>query len=206
VIYLQRLKDAADRGVRITLIFGKKRLDEKVMKLFQEIPNIRIFYLDVLHAKCFVNEQEAIVTSLNLLNGSEEKNREMGVRLRADTDADAYRECVTEVDSILAEAILVYTCPGLQVPLLPMVQTKAGKRKKRMGYCIRTGVKIPFDPSRPFGYEAYKVWAQYSDKRYPEKFCHFSGEPSDGKTSMEDPILKKHLKEARRCMEKLDPL
>ena len=36
VIYLQRLKDAAARGVRITLIFGKRPLDEKVMALFQE--------------------------------------------------------------------------------------------------------------------------------------------------------------------------
>jgi len=204
VIYLQRLKDAAARGVRITMIFGKRPMDAKVMVLFKEIPNMRIFYLDVLHAKCFVNEQEAIVTSLNLLNGSEEKNREMGVRLRADSDVDAYRECVSEVDSILAEATLVYTCPGLQATDPP--KGKAGKKQKRMGYCIRTGVEIPFDPSRPFSYEAYKVWAQYYDEFYPEKFCHFSGESSEGKTSMEYPILKKHLKEARLYMEKLDPL
>jgi phosphatidylserine/phosphatidylglycerophosphate/cardiolipin synthase-like enzyme len=206
VIYLHRLKDAAERGVHITFVFGKKRMDDKVFRLFAEVPNLSIYYLHELHAKCFVNEHEAIVTSLNLLNGSEEKNREMGVRLDRTTDAEAYRECVNEVKSILSTATLVHQTGKVKSS---SSDTPAGKpvvaNKRPMGFCIRTGVEIPFDPTRPFSYEAYKVWAQYYDEFYPEKFCHFSGEISDGKTSMQYPILKKHLKEARRYMEKLDP-
>lgn len=65
------------------------------------------------------------------------------------------------------------------------------------GYCIRTGEKIPFNPEKPLSREAYKSWNRYADPKYPEKFCHFSGEPSHGETCVGKPILKKHWKVAK---------
>lgn len=203
IIYLHRLKDAADRGVQITFIFGKRRMDDKVFGLFTEIPNLRIYYLDELHAKCFVNEHEAIVTSLNLLNGSEEKNREMGVRLDRTTDAEAYRECVAEVRSILSTATLVHqTGKG-------KADTPAPEKRKKStvattgttGFCIRTGVEIPFNVEKPLSYEAFKSWSKYGDPDYAEKYCHFSGEPSHGDTSVARPILKKNWKKAKEIFD-----
>lgn len=58
------------------------------------------------------------------------------------------------------------------------------------GYCIRTGKPIPFNPSAPFCYEAYQSWAQWGNADYPENFCHKTGQPSNGKTSKNNPILK----------------
>lgn len=57
------------------------------------------------------------------------------------------------------------------------------------GFCIRTGEKIPFNTSKPYSDKAYKSWAQYKNPNYKEKFCHKTGKPSDGKTSMVNPIL-----------------
>lgn len=57
------------------------------------------------------------------------------------------------------------------------------------GYCIRTGEKIPFNTQRPYSEKAYKSWAQYKNPNYKEKFCHKTGAPSGGKTSMANPIL-----------------
>jgi hypothetical protein len=57
------------------------------------------------------------------------------------------------------------------------------------GFCIRTGVHIPFNPLKPMSAEAYKSWAQYSNPDYKEKYCHKTGEKSSGKTSMRKPIL-----------------
>lgn len=65
------------------------------------------------------------------------------------------------------------------------------------GFCIRIGKKIPFNPDKPLSAEAYKTWNKYADSEYPEKFCHLSGEPSDGKTCVNKPILKKHWKLAK---------
>lgn len=66
------------------------------------------------------------------------------------------------------------------------------------GYCIRTGEKIPFDLAKPYTDKAFKSWSRYKNEDFAEKFCHFSGEPSEGKTTMAKPILGKHWKAAKK--------
>ncbi|SDL36498.1 PLD-like domain-containing protein [Salinimicrobium catena] len=66
------------------------------------------------------------------------------------------------------------------------------------GYCIRTGVEIPFNPKKPLSDKAFRQWNRYKDKDYSEKFCHFSGESSNGNTSVSKPILKENWNEAKK--------
>lgn len=63
------------------------------------------------------------------------------------------------------------------------------------GYCIRTGVEIPFNIEKPMCYEAFKSWNKNPDNQ--ENYCHFSGEPSDGMTSVNKPILGKNWNQAK---------
>jgi len=65
------------------------------------------------------------------------------------------------------------------------------------GYCIRLGTPIPFDVQRPLCDAAYASWSRYKDENYSEKFCHYSGEVSNGQTSVSKPILRKHWTEAK---------
>lgn len=57
------------------------------------------------------------------------------------------------------------------------------------GFCIRTGTQINFNPKQPMSNEAWKSWNKFKNENFPEKFCHKTGKPSDGKTSMKNPIL-----------------
>ena len=57
------------------------------------------------------------------------------------------------------------------------------------GYCIRTGQQIPFDPRRPYSYEAYQIWVIFENWNYQENYCHKTGRESHGRTSMANPIL-----------------
>ncbi|SEA94887.1 hypothetical protein SAMN05443667_1132 [Flavobacterium gillisiae] len=57
------------------------------------------------------------------------------------------------------------------------------------GFCIRTGEQIPFDPRRPYCYEAYQTWAIFENWNYRENYCHKTGRESNGRTSMSNPIL-----------------
>ena len=68
------------------------------------------------------------------------------------------------------------------------------------GFCIRTGEKIPFNPNRPFSDNAYKSWSKYKDKYYKEKYCHYSGEMSNGETSFSRPIMKKNWNKAKAIL------
>ncbi len=71
------------------------------------------------------------------------------------------------------------------------------KETFQAGFCIRTGKKIPFNPNKPMSIEAYESWTKFQNEDYAEKFCHFSGEPSNGETSFAKPILKKNWKVAK---------
>ena len=62
-------------------------------------------------------------------------------------------------------------------------------RNPTCGFCIRTGVEIPFNPEKPMCYDAYNTWAQFQNYDYPEKYCHRTGKPSFGKTSMRNPVM-----------------
>lgn len=65
---------------------------------------------------------------------------------------------------------------------------------KSTGFCIRTGKQIPFDVKHPFSPEAHASWSRFKKEDYPEKFCHYSGEPSNGETSFKRPVLSKNWK------------
>ena len=57
------------------------------------------------------------------------------------------------------------------------------------GYCIRSGAKIKFNPKQPMNRESWKKWNEYGNPNFPEKYCHKTGQLSNGKTSMKYPIL-----------------
>jgi len=63
------------------------------------------------------------------------------------------------------------------------------KSQTLTGFCIRTGKPIPYNPSQPFCYEAYQTWAQWGNPDFTENYCHSTGKPSNGRTSMNNPIL-----------------
>lgn len=104
VIHLQQLAEAGENGVHIRFVFGKRSMDKAVFKDLLQVQNMDLYFLKELHAKTYMNETEAIVTSLNLLNSSEAHNREMGVRLGKQEDLLAYKGCRREAESILKVA------------------------------------------------------------------------------------------------------
>lgn len=67
---------------------------------------------------------------------------------------------------------------------------------EHVGYCIRTGEEIDFNPEKPLSNKAFKMWSKYGDLDYQEKYCHYSGEPSSGGTTFAKPILRKNWKKA----------
>jgi hypothetical protein len=79
----KKLKNNPD--LKIVIIFGKneretkKSLNPENLELFKEFSNITIIYCNNLHAKYYANENEALLTSLNLLGKSMTGNIEYGI-------------------------------------------------------------------------------------------------------------------------------
>lgn len=97
---LDRLADANDRNIPITIIYGKEELDRKQKELLYQFENIELLFCENLHAKCYYNEQMLIVSSMNLHQYSEQNNREMGILVDREKDLGLYNDIIEEVSSI----------------------------------------------------------------------------------------------------------
>jgi phosphatidylserine/phosphatidylglycerophosphate/cardiolipin synthase-like enzyme len=196
-----------------TVIFGKVELNPDEMKFLESLQFVILKYKDDLHAKCYMNDEKMIITSLNLYDFSMNNNKEMGVLIEKanPNDQELFDEAYKEVDYINTTsqrfAYKTQSTPAKPFGSKDNDKTKSNEKKtekhsdKPTGYCIRTGAPIPFNVEKPMSYEAYKVWSQFGDPDYPEKFCHFSGEPSNGETSISKPILKKNWKKAKEIFD-----
>lgn len=191
-----------------TVIFGKQELNPDEMKFLQGLRFVILKYNEDLHAKCYLNDDKMVITSLNLYEFSMANNKEMGVLIDKNdpSDTQLFDEAYKEVDYINQTSQRF----DLNVPKTGFNNrsdnNKTKERKtsnsssEHIGYCIRTGVEIPFNIEKPMCKEAFKSWNKYGDSDYPEKFCHFSGDPSNGETSMSKPILRKYWQKAQELL------
>jgi len=190
------------RDIRIVYRENKLQMDEN--NWLETQIGIRTSICKNLHAKCYLNENEAIITSMNLYEFSQMNNNEMGIHITKADDPILYNDALQEVQRLLtiSEEIRV-TVKKVTADTPPKTEKKVAETKtskssyKQHGYCIRTGAEIPFNVEKPMTYDAFKSWNKYGDAEYPEKFCHFSGEPSNGETTVSRPILKKNWKKAK---------
>lgn len=198
-----------------TIVFGKQELKPDEMRFLQGLRFVVLKFNEDLHAKCYLNDEKMIITSLNLYEFSMANNKEMGVLVDKNDPADAqlFKDAMEEVEFISQTSQRFdLTAPsneshirGSERPAAVAASkgseraesTKVAGKDEPTGYCIRTGAEIPFNIEKPLSYEAYKRWSQHGDLDYPEKYCHFSGEVSDGETSVRRPILRKNWKQAQ---------
>lgn len=204
------LEDRHKFSIDIIIIYGKVTdINPDDSAWLQSMPGIKLMFHKDLHAKCYFNEKEAIITSMNLYMFSQQNNVEMGIYISKEKDEDLYNQVAKEVDRIKRgsehRTISVQKVENKKPETTKQQSVPKAENRKhnnnQTGYCIRTGVEIPFNVEKPMSYEAYKVWSQFGDPDYPEKYCHFSGEPSNGETSVSKPILRKNWKKAKEIFD-----
>jgi hypothetical protein len=183
-LFGDRLLDAAKRHVPITIVYGKSALQSDQYGFLSTLPGLRLLFLERLHAKCYLNEQRMVITSMNMYEFSEKHNREMGILL--ERNDSAYEAALNEVQSIISAA-----APDAdQSPRVfgegPFRAQPHRRGHGRGGVCIRCSRSIAFDPSRPLCADDYQVWATFGNEDYPEAFCHKCGQPAE--TSMRRPL------------------
>lgn len=192
----QHIQNLSIRKKDIRIIYRESNLQIDEKNWLASQTGVRTLICKNLHAKCYINDGEAIITSMNLYEFSQVNNNEMGIYITREGDPDLYMSTYEEVERLLAI--------GNEVGGGQNETAKNSSRKilkvdsaTRSGFCIRTGVSVPFDLERPLSKEAHRKWSEFGDPDYPEKYCHFSGEQSNGETSLRQPVLKKNWKKAK---------
>ncbi len=129
---------------------------------------VRVYLVKRLHSKIYLNESQAIVTSMNLLKESAVDSKEVALRVQG---TEEIKEINNYISRLLANA------------------------EPYSGYCIRCGNGISFEPERPLCGDCYKKWAHYRNPDYPERHCHRCGLKS--RTSLAKPQCLECFKETR---------
>jgi phosphatidylserine/phosphatidylglycerophosphate/cardiolipin synthase-like enzyme len=95
------LEDKNRLKIDVRIVYGKNELHPEEINWLRELTFLRTSFCRNLHAKCYLNEEAAIVTSLNLYEFSQVNNNEMGVHISRTDDAELYRETYDEAQRII---------------------------------------------------------------------------------------------------------
>ncbi len=160
-------EEAVSRNVQVIFVYRSGTFHQDDETWFQQLGKgaIRIENKD-LHAKCYINDSEAVVTSMNFYEYSQDHNYEMGFLL--DRNEAMFEQVEKSVGTIINHAI----------------QSEA--KRKEFGVCIRCRSQLELNPSKPYCYDCYLIWAEYENYDYRENACHSCNKPEE--TTMNKPL------------------
>ncbi|WP_420592717.1 phospholipase D family protein [Robiginitalea biformata] len=173
----------------------KNSINEDTRKFLRSLPNIELFNVNNLHAKLFITDGLAIVSTMNLTHSSNH-NHEIGVLIEEEEDVEMYEDCCVYIfqklftrkdgnvdwerlKNIIPEQsfrIEIYRSKpkinGEIVDKERIVELQKTCNVKH-GFCIRCGSdQIEFNPMRPMCHSCYSEWRKYGNYNYEEKYCH----------------------------------
>ncbi|MBA3542975.1 MAG: DNA repair protein [Chthoniobacterales bacterium] len=95
------LMDKNERKIEVHLAYEKNELQPEETNWLRALSFVRVSFCRNLHAKCYLNEQHCIVSSLNLHELSLAKSNEIGVLISKEDDEELFRTLSDEAERIL---------------------------------------------------------------------------------------------------------
>lgn len=185
----QRIKDLLEDKNRMKLdirvIYGKNELRPEESNWLESLTSIRTSFCQNLHAKCYLNENEALLTSMNLYAFSQANNDEMGIIVHREDDPQLYGDIKEEAQRLvrISEEIRVTVArvEATENDKADSVATKTRPQPRPVlatpenGFCIRCKAEISANPTRPYCQRCFTSWNRYKNEEYEEKHCHICG-------------------------------
>ncbi|MGO3541309.1 MAG: phospholipase D family protein [Pseudomonas helleri] len=95
------LEDKNRLKIDVRIVYGKSELQPVEVNWLKGLSYVRTSFCKNLHAKCYLNEETCIITSLNLYEFSQVNNNEMGVLVQRSYDPDLFRDTYQEAQRII---------------------------------------------------------------------------------------------------------
>ena len=179
------LEDQNRMKLEIRVIYGKNDLHPEEINWLESMSFIRTSFRKNLHAKCYLNENEALLTSMNLYEFSQVHNDEMGLIVSKGEEPQLYDKIFDEYLRIMrgSEEIRVTVAKveraddRSESPVTTKYRRKPQEAQgtPKDGFCIRCKASIPAEPAQPYCKSCYASWRRYENKTYEEKNCHMCG-------------------------------
>ena len=177
---VKELLEHKDReNINIRVVCRKSKLPKSENNWFSSLASVHTVFRKNLHAKCYLNENEALLTSMNLYEFSQINNDEMGIFITRTEEPDLYK-------SIYEESVRLATKSE-------KADTTVGERKRRTsegssdrtqkqpaktvqsGFCIRCNANIPIEPTQPYCGSCFGSWNRFKNRKFSENYCHSCG-------------------------------
>ena len=179
------LEDRDRLKIDIRVVYGKNELHPEENNWLESMTSIRTSFCKNLHAKCYLNEKEALLTSMNLYEFSQSNNDEMGILVSKEDDETLYNEILKESMRLVrtSEEIRV-TVARIEANENVKVDSRAqeaGTKPQpalaipKNGFCIRCKAVISANPEQPYCKRCHASWKRYENKEYAESYCHLCG-------------------------------
>jgi hypothetical protein len=194
------LKRAETRGVEITLIARGGDTKEKNQRALRQVRNVcrYVGFVERLHAKVYLNEAKAILTSMNLVQSSALNSIEISAFVESQWATKEYAQLKRICDALIDTARqdeLRSERPhddendddGDDNEVVVVPRGPRG-RPPKWGHCIRCEERIEFDMMHPLCDGCFTSWNRYKNKDYEECYCHKCGE--ECATTFADPICE----------------
>jgi hypothetical protein len=96
-----RLSDCFKRNKNNLILFRENELTKEERNWLGSVTNVQLLPIKNLHAKCYINEKTALVTSMNLYEYSQINNHEIGIKLSLEHNKDQFNKLLKIVHSII---------------------------------------------------------------------------------------------------------
>jgi phosphatidylserine/phosphatidylglycerophosphate/cardiolipin synthase-like enzyme len=186
---------AKARGVKVTLLLrgGPDQPKQEANAKPFVAAGCMVVYLDRLHAKIYISDREAILTSMNLYEDSAVNSYEAAVRFGKEADEPHYKSVATQMAVLLRQAEQDAKVAALKAPPATATSEEATVRLNRLkygtGHCIRCAATIPNNVGHPLCATCFASWSRFSNADYEESYCHGCG--AEKSTSFAKPLCKK---------------
>ena len=200
----QLLVDKDRLKIDIRVIYGKKELQPKENNWLISMNCIIISFCENLHAKCYMNENEALITSMNLYEFSQANNIEMGIYVTKETDEELFNDIYKEAKRLIRISKEKPITLEKEIQKNSEISSKKSTNVKKIneqgeGHCIRCNKSIKLNPLVPYCKDCYKIWNKYGDNEYPEEYCHICG--TEKETTMLKPTCYPCFKKNKNKLE-----
>lgn len=199
------IKVARSRNAEVVILLrGGEDRAKSAAAAADFIPHgVKFGYLSRLHAKVYINEAEAILTSMNLYADSAQNSYEVAVRYTKAEDEEAYKQVAGQVMDLIrraseeakvaaverAASVAPKAAPVASIAAVHAARSAAVAPKPAApGHCIRCNKALPFNPEKPLCPDCYKSWAKFSNPDYEEERCHRCGKAT--KASAAKPLCR----------------
>jgi hypothetical protein len=194
----QSLEDKHRLKIDIRMIYGKNELQPEENNWLKSLNSVRTSFCKNLHAKCYLNEQEALITSMNLYEFSEVNNNEMGIYVTKQEDTQLYHDIYAEVQRLIRISDELQISVEKVISNEPSMETPSPAPLVETAYCICCKVEIKRNPREPYCLKCYREWTKIQNSTQVERYCHTCG--GEHATSLVKPMCYNCFKQFKTLL------